>query len=863
MGFRYGKLMPINMLRWKNKSLTLAVYGLLISVGAFVTAWVVYQVPSDPKNNIFLGLSLQRMILIGSVALAGLLASAISVRSFRDETWAEWTWTFLFGRSFLAGLIRWLAAGIAITGWVIWFTPLYRWESNQDYYLRLHPIIVWLTLAGVLTFVVSGVEEYGFDPQNFLSTLSSNKKILGIALGVMFAFLLVWAFIALTGMGVWVSDGFWYGAGVPVLSLQIVLAMGIGLGVFALERSPFKARFPKWTDLFIFFLIWGVAAYLWAREPLPTSFFAPGPFLPDYELHPFSDAATFDRGSQFALIGQGINNGAYWDRALYMAFLVFMHQLFGQNYEHLMNVQAAIYAVFPALLYLLGRDVFNRSFGVILAALVTMRGVNGIMVSTLIDLANQKHMLTDFPTVIFVAWFALMMVRWLKDPARNYLNAVWAGGVVGLGIMLRTNTLFLLVFAGILVPFVYWRQKLRGAVIGVLILVAMFASTYAWGAYHDKSVFDIYFYRIMIVLKARYPQAAPQLAPEEEPQGNEASPLHVSTVSSTGPRLAEPARVKPVYEFVTIHFLHNIISSVFILPTDDEFHDLWRTARGDFPYWEPYWDGRFAESAHRFLTLNLLLVALGIAAAWKYSRAPGLAPLGIFFFYDLANAFARTSGGRYVVPIDWIILFYFALGLFQVILWGMAFFGLREETAPVAEQVSWSWEPLKKKAPLIVIFFLFAGSLVPVSGHFIPRRYPERSQEELFALLEAQGDIQKMGYDAAELQAAFEQWPELRIVAGRALYPRYFEAGRGIPKNRFPYTAMDFPRIAFTVIGPQGLSYVLLPRADVDYFPNASDVFVLGCGLGANIDALAVVIVDQPNIVYTRRPPVPLQCPVQ
>jgi hypothetical protein len=164
---------------------------------------------------------------------------------------------------------------------------------------------------------------------------------------------------------------------------------------------------------------------------------------------------------------------------------------------------------------------------------------------------------------------------------------------------------------------------------------------------------------------------------------------------------------------------------------------------------------------------------------------------------------------------------------------------------------------------LIVIFFLFVGSLVPVSGHFIPRRYPDRSQEELFALLESQGDIQKMGYDAAELQAAFAQWPELRIVVGRALYPRYFEAGRGIPKNRFPYTAMDFPRIAFTVIGPQGLSYVLLPRADVDYFPNASDVFVLGCGLGANIDALAVVIVDQPNIVYTRRPPVPLQCPVQ
>jgi hypothetical protein len=133
----------------------------------------------------------------------------------------------------------------------------------------------------------------------------------------------------------------------------------------------------------------------------------------------------------------------------------------------------------------------------------------------------------------------------------------------------------------------------------------------------------------------------------------------------------------------------------------------------------------------------------------------------------------------------------------------------------------------------------------------------------LFALLESQGDIQKMALEPEELQAALAQWPNLGIVAGRALYPRYFDAGRGIPKNRFPYNAMDFSRIAFTVIGPEGVHYVLLPRTDVDYFPNSSDVFVLGCRQGTDINALAVVIVDQPNIVYTRWPPAPLQCPVQ
>ena len=121
------------------------------------------------------------------------------------------------------------------------------------------------------------------------------------------------------------ADGYWYGAGVPILGLQIVFAFAIGMGVLFLERSSLKAYLPTWSDLLIFFLLWGITAFLWAREPLRPSFFAPGPYPPDNAYHPYSDAATFDIGSQFALIGQGIYNGVFFDRALYMAFLVFLH----------------------------------------------------------------------------------------------------------------------------------------------------------------------------------------------------------------------------------------------------------------------------------------------------------------------------------------------------------------------------------------------------------------------------------------------------------------------------------------------------------------------------------------------------------
>ena len=851
------------MFRWQRFNLVLAAYGSLISVSAFITAWAIYQIPSDPRNIVFLGLSLQRLIMIGTVAFAGILAAILAVKLYRDDVWAERVRSSVFGGKILGLGIRWGAVAGFVSGWIAYFLPLYRWENHQDYYLRVAPLVVWAIFLSALTFVIAWVEKYGVHGSGLVNIFRAEKKTLTLALILFVVFLLVWVFIAVTGMGLWLSDGFWYGAGVPILGIQILFAFAIGIAVFFLERS--YGRFlPAWSDILIFFLIWGLSAFFWAREPLPSSFFAPGPYLPDYQYHPFSDAATFDRGSQFALIGQGLNNGRYFDRALYMSFLIFLHKLAGQNYVQVVALQAAIYAVFPAILYLLGRAVNNRSFGVIISALIMMRGINGIAASTLVDLANQKQMLTDFPAVIFVALFALMAVQWLKSPNKNYLYALWAGGVIGLGIMLRTNVLFLLLFAGLLTGLIYWRQKLRGALIGILIVVAMFAGTFAWGAYNDKTIFDVYVYRILLVIRARYPQP---VTPDAAPQGNEtinmadtSLPVKTAMVVDLGAR----AKIKPVHVFVPIHFMHNMITSMLILPTSIELHDIWRTVRDVSPYWEPYWDGTFASSSARlFLTLNLFLVAMGIAVGWRFSRLAGLIPLGTFIFYNLANAFARTSGGRYIVPIDWIVLFYFALGLFQLILWGMSIFGLKSESdeAPPPQE-SWTWSPLKK-APFIIIFFLAVGALLPLSEQPFERRYPDRTQAELFTFLEQEGYIQKMGFDSADLQAASAQWPNFKVINGRALYPRYFAENKGLPKNRFPYSVMEFPRIAFTVIGPHGVNYVVLPQGSVPYFPNVSDVYVIGCQDGVNLDALAVVLIDQPPFVYVRQPESPLQCPLQ
>ncbi len=884
------------MFRWQRFHLIFAVYGLLASVSAFITVWALFLIPSDPRNSIFLGLSLQRLVMLGSVSFAGVLPAVFAVKAYRDIAWSERVWFSIFGNESLAAGIRWAAATALIFSLVVFFMPLYRFGDFQDDFIRISPIVAWLIFFSMLTFLVTWVEKYGLNGSHLLGALHVQKTTLKITTILIIVFALIWVFIAKTGLGLWVSDGYWYEPGVPILSLQVIFAFAIGMSVLFFERSSLSVHLPARSDLLIFFLLWGITAFFWAREPLRPSFFSPGPYAPNNAFHPYSDAATFDLGSQFALIGQGINNGVFFDRALYMAFLVFLHKLAGQDYVQIITLQAVIYAVFPAVLYLLGKAVHSRSFGFILAVLAILRGINGIAAGSMINLANQKQMLTDFPTAIFVAWFALMMVGWLKSPFKNYLYALWAGGVIGLAVMLRTNVVSLMALAVLLAGIVYWRQKLRGALVGFLLVLSMFASTFAWGIYNDKSIFDVYIYRILLVMEARYPQPA---TPEPASQGSEspsfklanqnqgtASPGKLHLASSFESRIADPSQLisippqhlvdpeiqkggkKTIPVFVTTHFLHNMITSVLILPTTPYIHTLQYILKNDASFWQLDLKSSLAYGAGFFLTLNLLLIALGIGTSWKSSGLPGLVPLGVFLFYNLANALARTSGGRYIVPMDWIVLFYFALGLFQVILWGLILFGFKDQPdiknksmTHNVDNPSWTWEPLKK-APWVILVFLLIGSSLPVSAQISPRRYPAQTQTELLALLDQEGYLQKMGFDRAALTAFSEQSPSFIIINGRALYPRFFRENAGVRKDRHPYSIMGFPRIAFTVIGPNGVGSVILPQGEVLYFPNASDVIVLGCQQSGYIDALSVVVIKDQQVVYVRQPSSGLQCPL-
>jgi hypothetical protein len=670
-----------------------------------------------------------------------------------------------------------------------------------------------------------------------------------------------------SGFGVYAPEDYWYGAGVPIMISQLIAAIIGGILFLYAERRWHFRRF----DLLIFLLIYGGTAVLWAREPLQESFLFIGPYAPNRVLYPFADAALYETASQFALVGQNFlfYNGPFFERAVYVSLLTYLHSLVGQDYEALMAAQAAIFAVFPAVVYLIGRSLDSRTIGFAAALVATLRGANSIAASNMIDMANPKMMLTDFPAAIGVGLTVLFTIEWLRQPRQKWHYLLWLGGVLGISIMLRTNVLVLLVlialFAAIRFP-TQWKEWLLAS---ALLLLAVLAVTLPWEIRNQSlggTMYSSFVTKFQSVIDRRY---RPPSMPNESSLQKEI--LSSLTLKQSQPLLALYPAGRVIQEpscntiacFVPNHFLHNILTSILVLPTSFTLDDLRHAVRGVYPFWRQDWDGSFPGGSFLLFAVNIFFITLGIAVAWKWQRLRGIVPLAVFLIYNLSNGLARTSGGRYIVPVDWIVTVYFLIGVFQTLSLAAAVLGAR-----------WTLfsQPVKHEPPgqgfarnnwlrgLVILVILFGlGVLVPLAETLYASRYQNVDPGRILAEHEAQ--LASAGLDRQQV-TSFLQDPNAELSIGRALYPRYYIENQG-EVHFYPVVVMGFPRTTFTLIGPKGEQGIVLPGEKPEHFPHTADVLVLGCREQLYVDALAVIVLDERGALYTRSPESPLQCPLK
>ena len=839
------------------------IYSSFVAITAILILGGMILSPSEPGSRIFLGLSFPRLILAGGLFIAFISFTFLSMKVIADRRWAENASERWFGKSRLGVGIAWLGAISFGLGWIGCFLPFYRAGILAVHWERLRPAMVFLLLAGAATLGMAFLRRSAITIPDLKLSKAYRSSLLLFFPGIVLLGIMLY-----TDFGVYAREDYWYGAGIPLLVSQLIVALtGGALFLQAQRRWNFER-----LDLLVCLLIYIVAAVLWAREPLDKSFLFIGPYAPNRALYPFADGALYDTASQFALIGQNFlfYNGKFFERALYASFLVYLHSMIGQDYGQLMAAQAAVFAVFPALLYLIGKSLHVRAVGFAAAIVAIFRGANSIAASNMIDMANPKMMLTDFPTAIGMALITYLVCEWLNAPRQRWHYALWIGGVIGLGIMLRTNALFILLLVPLYSFFAYsleWKKWLASS---FLLVLAVFAITLPWELRNQSlggTMYGSFISKFQNVIDLRYRRPLPPESSSLQEKILSSLSLRQTQVlleiSQDSDRIQQPSSCNSVVCFVPNHLLHNVITSVLILPTSPVLDDLRHTVKESYPYWRPDWDGSFPNASLFVFGLNVFFIVFGITVAWNQQRLRGLVPLAIFIFYNVSNGFARTSGGRYIVPIDWIITLYFLIGIFQTIVLFANAVGTGWTLFPTVTQQDTPRQSFLKNhfsRALVILGILFGlGGLIPLAETLYENRY--QNFDASAALSEREAQIASAGLNLTEINS-FLKNPRARMFVGRALYPRYYIENEG-EVHFYPVVVMGFPRTTFTLIGNEGEKGIVLPGEKPEYFPHAVDTLVIGCKEDYYIDALAVILLDETGTVYTRSPASPLQCPLK
>ena len=852
------------MLKLKGSRGILLVYSSFVAIVSILVLGGILSASSEPGNTLFLGLSIPRLLFALGMMIPLIFFASITVKASRDQDWAERTLEAWFGGGRFSRVTSWLAGISFGVGWIGCFLPTYRVGAFVNYWMRIRPGMVFILIASISTLVLIFIRR---------SKPSTTQELrisgaLRLSLGLFFGCLIVFSVLLYSGFGIHSSEDFWYGAGVPILGLQLITAILGGILFLQIEKRFNNGK----SDIIIFLLIYIVTAILWVREPLQGSFLFVGPYPPNRALYPFADSATFDSASQFALIGQGIFNGQSFDRSLYASFLVYLHSLFGQDFEKLMAIQAGIFAIFPPLIYLTGRSLNMRAVGCASAIVAMWRGINSIAASNMIDMANPKMILTDFPAAIGIAIIILLTCEWLKSPAQKSHYPLWLGGVIGFSLILRTNILILLVFIPIYAFFRFSPERKKWLISSFLIILGMIAITLPWELRNQARggiMYGSYLTKFQQVIQQRYisPTEPGGFLPRPNGRGVALfafkNTLTILGMSQSTANIAQDTRpCNTVVCFAPNHFLHNIVTAILVLPTSPWLDDLQHTVKDTYPYWQPDWDGSFSASSLFFFVLNIFFIVLGVGIAWDKLHMAGLTPLAVFLFYNVSSALARTSGGRYLVPIDWIFSIYFLLGVFQTIIWFANRLGIKWElfATPIRQDMPQNITSRNSSSAIVILAILFGlGSLIPLSEIFYQPRY--QNIDPTRALMENQQVITKTGMSVSDIEL-FLKNTNAEILIGRVLYPRYYPIDR-VEILLYPFVPMGFPRTAFTLIGPQGEQGVILPGDVRKYFPHAVDALVLGCKEEKYLDALAVILLDESEAIFTREPKSDLQCPLK
>lgn len=873
----------------KYHLIIIRVYFLLAFIESLIATTRMLSIPSGSNQDWFSGVSPGRFVLIIPLALLTVIFAWIFVSSLRNNQFLE-ALTYRFISFTRHDTVYWVSIGISALIFCISIYCLALGMRVSDayinaYVIRITPIVGLAALLSIQNLIAIRIMRFGVD----LSIFKLDRSIFIVTVVIFSLLLLLSGWIIKTKIGLSPDLVGWGVPGAPILAYQVFAALVItftSLILGSLLVHLYKNRVSKpayilkshWLDWLIYLVLWSIAIWLWSCEPMRPSYFSPTPLPPNFEYYPYSDAGNYDISAQNLLIGYGLGNDV--TRPVYSLFLALVQGLSGIGYSTAVQWQIIVLANIPPLLYLLTKILHHRLSGILVGILAILHEINSISLSGRIEVSNVKMLMSDLPTMLGVILFTLAIVIWLKNPRYKRVYAIFAGGILAVFALIRIQIVLILPFVILAAWLIlrktpHWRKDIL-LLLGMFIIVLM---PWIWRNWNltGKMVFTETAQTSQVGLIGKRYSNTLETVPRQ-PEETEDEYLSRITTNAVEFFVQHP---NDAIGFIVSHFTHNQIATLFTLPTFYPLIDnlkisqynlqLWQEQPWVFwdqcctveshinvlPYWENTWDGSLAKTSRLPLFTSLLLVSIGIGATWNKLHVIALVPLLVNIGYSLSNALVRNSGWRFNLPIDWIAILYYGIGLMQVCFWiGMFFINRKIPPPSERKETDRTLKPFQPKWAIFVgIILVMITFAIPLLEWGIPARYKDHNIDTIIASLDHQGLLEPAGLDNASVEEFLSQDNAVGLV-GRGLYPRYYLAGQGEPGSSWPnYAPREYNRLGFFLIGPDHQPIVLPMENAPAQFPNAADIFVLGCLIKDNargdfVHAYLVANLNEPITIY-------------
>ena len=812
-----------------RKWLKIITFQTIISI-----AWLLL-IPKEPGNALILGYSLRRLALLIPMALPLIGAALLQWGLNKYESWRAW----LVDEEKKPNAAVLLAGGGFLIAAVVWsFTFLFhfmRIYPDLGAYVRLLPMLASYFLIGMEAILFVAIAHYPIKRKNQVEKLTFPPTSFLVAFGIL---LIGWIIVAITGWGIDPERVSIITLGTPLLEGQVwyidgllVLVMAAAFTWACIPKESRSALGGK-ADLIIALLLWLAAVILWMSLPLPkNNYFAPPVQAPNFEKYPFSDAEQYDINS--LNVYYGALEGNVVSKPLYVTFLALMHAIAGLSYDRIILLQTMIVALFPMVLYLIGKELHSRLGGIAIALFSIMREITAIQATSMANVSNTKLFLSDMPAALLASLLALVLIRWFKFGGKKVTGHEFIiGGLIGAFILTRIQTMALVPFALVLVVIRYFRS-FKSIILSTLVLMLTVGLVVTPVLLRNHSITGVYWVDNPSSSQRLYTRFTdsmdedieiPEATTQEEILNRNLSVISTTLVNGFG----------GIMNFIVNNFFRNEISSLLVLPVRlGNQINLLDYLTLNYPFW--------VEVYSRPNLLNLMvilfnfgLIALGFSAIFRKNPWASLVIIGLHGAYSLSSAMARLSGWRFILPVDWVLYALYAMGLVEVLKWFYTYvagWSLTTKAPWLANYPDDQQQPSRGWVhfALYGVLFLFIGAAIPLRENLLPSLIPEYTKSGVCKIIEEK--IQKSEY--AQLAEGFSEFcmsENIRTLYGFGIYPRYFKSGEGFYNRSYdPYFGTQpYARLVFRLIGIRNGKVYIKSENATPRFPNGAMVYVVG-----------------------------------